>query len=202
MLHAHWQDYLFVSPFFVLFAIFFAYPLVWSLILSFQKWDGVTAKQWVGLDNYRFVMRDPVSQKAFINAARYVVILVPLGVAIPMVLGVILNLAFLRGRSVFRTIVFLPTVTSLVGVGIVWKLLFGSANGWLNGILAHVGLGPYPWLKDAQLAQIPIVSLTVWGSIGFSVLIVLGGLQSISQDLYDAAKIDGDHAVGIFFRIT
>jgi lactose/L-arabinose transport system permease protein len=121
---------------------------------------------------------------------------------LPLFIGVRLNLAHLRLRGMFRTLIFLPTVTSIVGVGIVWKLLFGSANGWLNAILAKVGLGPYNWLKDANLAQVPIVSLTVWGSLGFATLIVLGGLQAIDQDIYDAAKIDGASANNVFWKIT
>jgi len=198
----HWQDYLFISPFFILFAIFFAYPIVWSLILSFQKWDGVTAATWIGLDNYRFVLKDPVTRKMFTNTARFLVVLVPLGVFLPLFFGVLLNLPRLRFRGVFRTLIFLPAVTSLVGAFIVWKLLFGSSNGWLNGILGHVGIGPFEWLKDPWLAQIPIDSLTIWGGIGFSTLIVLGGLQAIDQDIYDAAKIDGASEFNIFRQIT
>jgi lactose/L-arabinose transport system permease protein len=198
----HWQEYLFISPFFILFGVFFAYPLVWAFILSFQKWDGVTDASWVGLDNYRFVLHDPVTRKMFTNTLRFTIILVPLGMILPLFFGVLLNLAQLKLRGMFRTLIFLPTVTSIVGVGIVWKLLFGSANGWLNAILAKVGLGPYNWLKDANLAQVPIVSLTVWGSLGFATLIVLGGLQAIDQDIYDAAKIDGASANNVFWKIT
>lgn len=202
ILTTYWQEYLFISPFFILFAIFFAYPIVWAFILSFQKWDGVTKATWVGLDNYRFVLRDPVTHQMAFNTVRFLLLLVPLGILIPFVLGVLLNHPALRFRSTFRTMIFLPAVTSLVGAGIVWKLLFGSANGWLNGILAKGGLGPYDWLKDAWLAQVPIVTLTLWGGIGFSTLIVLGGLQAIDQDIYDAAKIDGASAFNTFWKIT
>lgn len=198
----YWQEYLFISPFFIIFAIFFAYPLVWALILSFQRWDGVTEARWVGLDNYRFVLNDPVTRKMFTNAIRLLVILVPLGLILPLIFGVLLNVAGLRFRGIFRTLIFLPTVTSIVGVGIVWKLLFGSTNGWLNAILGEIGLGPYAWLRDPLLAQIPIVSLTIWGSLGFATLIVLGGLQAIDQDIYDAAKIDGASSFNIFWKIT
>jgi ABC-type sugar transport system permease subunit len=198
----HWQDYLFISPFFILFAIFFAYPIFWAFQLSFQKWDGVTDPSWVGLNNYRFVLRDPITRQMFYNTARFLVLIVPLAIFMPLVLGVLLNFSFLRLRGVFRTLIFIPTISSLVGIGIVWKLLFGAANGWLNAVLSHVGFGPYPWLKDPQLAQIPIVSLTLWGSIGFTTLIVLGGLQAIDDDIYDAAKIDGASAFNQFFKIT
>lgn len=201
-LRAHWQDYLFISPFFILFAIFFAYPILWSLQLSFQRWTGIGEPTWVGLDNYRFVLRDPVTRKMFVNTFRFLILIVPLGILLPLIFGVLLNIPFLRLRGFFRTIVFIPTVSSLVGIGVVWKLLFGAANGWLNAILGHAGLGPYKWLKEAQLAQVPIVSLTLWGTIGFSTLIVLGGLQAIDDDIYDAAKIDGASAFNMFWKIT
>jgi lactose/L-arabinose transport system permease protein len=198
----HWEDYLFISPFFILFAIFFAYPIFWAFQLSFQKWDGVSDPTWVGLDNYRFVLHDPVTRQMFYNTFRFLVLIVPLGILLPLIFGVLLNISYLRLRGVFRTLIFIPTVSSLVGIGIVWKLLFGAANGWLNAILAHVGLGPYKWLKDPQLAQVPIVTLTLWGTLGFTTLIVLGGLQAIDNDIYEAAKIDGASGFNVFWKIT
>lgn len=201
-LREHWQDYLFISPFFILFAIFFAYPILWAFKLSFQKWTGVGEPTWVGLDNYRFVLHDPVTRKMFFNTFRFMVLIVPLGILLPLVLGVLLNISFLRLRGIFRTLIFIPTVSSLVGIGIVWKLLFGAANGWLNALLSHIGLGPYKWLKDPHLAQVPIVSLALWGSIGFTTLIVLGGLQAIDEEIYDAAKIDGASPFNMFWKIT
>lgn len=201
-LRDHWQDYLFISPFFILFAIFFAYPIFWALKLSFQRWNGVGDPTWVGLDNYRFVLHDPVTHQMFYNTARFLVLIVPLGILLPLIFGVLLNFSFLRLRGIFRTLIFIPTVSSLVGIGIVWKLLFGAANGWLNAILGHVGLGPYKWLKDPHLAQVPIVTLALWGSLGFTTLIVLGGLQAIDEEIYDAAKIDGASGFNQFWKIT
>lgn len=198
----HWQDYLFISPFFILFAIFFAYPIFWAFQLSFQKWDGVSEPTWVGLDNYRFVLRDPVTRQMFYNTFRFLILIVPLAMLLPLIFGVLLNISYMRLRGVFRTLIFIPTVSSLVGIGIVWKLLFGAANGWLNAILAHVGLGPYKWLKDPHLAQVPIVTLTLWGTLGFTTLIVLGGLQAIDDEIYDAAKIDGASSFNVFWKIT
>jgi len=198
----HWREYLCIAPFFVLFAVFFAYPIVWAFVLSFQRWDGVTAARWVGFDNYAFVLRDPVTRQVFVNTAIFLLLLVPLGLILPLAFGVILNQPFLRLRGVFRTILFIPVVTSTVVVGIVFRLLFGSANGWLNGLVAQVGLGPYPWLKDASWARVSIVALTTWGRLGFATLIVLGGLQAIDQEIHDAARVDGASAWNVFWRIT
>jgi ABC-type sugar transport system permease subunit len=138
----------------------------------------------------------------FYNTFRFLILIVPLGILLPLVFGVLLNVSFLRLRGIFRTLIFIPTVSSLVGIGIVWKLLFGAANGWLNAILGHIGLGPYKWLKDPNLAQVPIVTLALWGSLGFTTLIVLGGLQAIDEEIYDAAKIDGASPFNIFWKIT
>lgn len=198
----YWREYLCISPFFVLFAIFFAYPLIWSFVLSFQRWNGIGIPRWVGLDNYAFVLGDRVTRQMFTNTVVYLLLLVPLGLLLPVVFGVVLNQAGLKLRGVFRTILFVPVVTSIVVVGIVWRLIFGTANGWLNGLLAPIGLGPFNWLKDATLAYVPIVSLTIWGTLGFSILIVLGGLQAIDAEIYDAAKVDGASSGNIFWRIT
>jgi len=198
----HWREYLCISPFFVLFAIFFAYPLVWSFILSFQRWDGIGQPRWVALDNYAFVLGDRVTRQVFANTIIYLLLLVPLGLILPLAFGVILNQPSLRLRGLFRTILFIPVVTSIVVVGIVWRLIFGTANGWLNGLLAPLGLGPFNWLKDPLLAYVPIVSLTIWGGLGFSTLIVLGGLQAIDAEIYDAAKVDGGSAWNTFWQIT
>ena len=118
-LREHWQEYLFISPFFILFAIFFAFPIFWALQLSFQKWDGVTDPMWVGIDNYRFVLRDPVTRQMFYNTFRFLILIVPLAIFLPLVLGVLLNTSYLRMRGVFRTLIFIPTISSLVGIGIV-----------------------------------------------------------------------------------
>ncbi len=198
----HWQDYLYIAPFFVIFGVFFAYPIGWAFILSFQRWDGISDASWVGVDNYRFVLQDRVTRQMYENTLRNLVVLVPIGVILPMACGVVLNQPGLRLRGLFRTVIFIPTVCSLVVIGIIWKLLFGTANGWLNGLLDYVGLGPYNWLKDPTLANIPIYSLTIWGGLGFATLIVLGGLQSIDGEIYDAAKVDGSSAWQTFWRIT
>lgn len=198
----HWQDYLYIAPFFVIFGVFFAYPIGWAFVLSFQRWDGITDASWVGVDNYRFVLQDRVTRQMYENTLRNLLVLVPIGVILPMACGVVLNQPGLRLRGFFRTVLFIPTVCSLVVVGIIWKLLFGTANGWLNGLLDYVGLGPYNWLKDPTLANVPIYSLTVWGGLGFATLIVLGGLQSIDGDIYDAAKVDGSNVWQTFWRIT
>lgn len=198
----HWPEYLCIAPFFILFGVFFAYPIVWSFILSFQKWDGVNEATWVGLDNYRFVVNDPLTRTMLANTVVFLLLLVPLGVILPMVFGVLLNAPRLRFRGVYRTAIFIPVVTSMVSVGIVFKMIFAKANGWLNGLLGLFGVEPLGWLTEPNLAKYPVVALTVWAGLGFSTLIVLGGLQSIDQDVLDAAKVDGAGTWQTFWQIT
>lgn len=198
----HWPEYLCISPFFILFGVFFAYPIVWSLVLSFQRWDGINQPRWVGLDNYRFMLNDPLTHQMLVNTLVFLVILLPVGLILPFAFGVMLNSERLRLRGVFRTIIFIPVVTSMVTVGIVFKFIFGSANGWLNDLLGIIHLGPYPWLTQVGWARIPVATLSIWGGLGFSTLIVLGGLQSIDEEIYAAAKVDGAGTWETFWRIT
>jgi cellobiose transport system permease protein len=198
----YWREYLCISPFFVLFVIFFAYPIGWSLVLSFQRWDGIGEPSFVGLNNYQFLLNDPLTLKVISNTVFYLLTLVPLGLFLPFLLGVVLNLQFLKFRGVFRTILFIPVVTSLVVIGIVFRFIFGGEYGWLNSAFAGTGLGPFPWTTEAGWAYIPIIVLSIWGGLGYYTLIVLGGLQSLDTEIFEAARIDGASEVQIFFRVT
>jgi cellobiose transport system permease protein len=198
----YWREYLCISPFFILFMIFFAYPIGWSFVLSLQRWDGIGEPRWVGLDNYQFLLSDPLTLKVISNTVFLLLALVPLSLLLPLLLGVVLNLQFLKFRGAFRTILFIPVVTSLVIIGIVFRFIFGGQFGWLNSALSVIGLGPYPWMTEPGWAYIPIIVLSIWGGLGYYTLIVLGGLQSLDTEIFEAARIDGANEVQIFFRIT
>ncbi|MBX3062189.1 MAG: sugar ABC transporter permease [Anaerolineae bacterium] len=198
----YWREYLCISPFFILFVIFFAYPIGWSLVLSFQSWDGIGEPRWVGVENYQFLLSDPLTFKVISNTIFLLLVLVPLGLLLPFLLGVVLNLQFLKFRGLFRTILFMPVVTSLVVIGIVFRFIFGGEYGWLNSALAVTGVGPFPWTTEAGWAYIPIIVLSVWGGLGYYTLIVLGGLQSLDAEIFEAARVDGANELQIFFSVT
>jgi len=198
----YWREYLCISPFFILFIIFFAYPIGWSFVLSLQRWDGIGEPSWVGFDNYQYLLSDTLTIKVISNTVFLLLVLVPLGLLLPLMLGVVLNLQFLKFRGTFRTILFIPVVTSLVVIGIVFRFIFGGEFGWLNSALSVIGLGPYPWMTDRGWAYLPIIVLSIWGSLGYYTLIVLGGLQSLDTEVFEAARIDGANEVQIFFSIT
>ena len=199
----HWMDYLFIAPFFISFAIFGLYPLIWAFRLSFSQWRGFGPMTWVGLENYQAVLRDPYIRQALVNTLQFAYILLPTGIFISIVLAVLLNNKGLSGRGVFRTLYFLPYVTSSVIVAIVFTMLFDDSLGWVNRMLATIGIEPVPWLRGSQwAAKWVVIMLTHWGGIGYNVLLFLGGLQSIDAELYEAARIDGATDWQIFWRIT
>jgi lactose/L-arabinose transport system permease protein len=198
----HRLDYLFISPFFLIFGFFHAYPLGWALLLSFQRWSGFGDARWVGLNNYLAIVREDVVGKALINTLIFTVILVPTGVLLALVFAVLLNLRTLRWRGFFRTAYFLPFITSTVIVGIVFRMLLDDTFGWVNIILGTFGIAAISWLRTAIWAKVSIVLLAHWHGLGYNVLIMLGGLQSISPEIYEAAQIDGAGPFQIFWSVT
>jgi ABC-type sugar transport system permease subunit len=199
----HWIDYLFIAPFFVSFAIFGFYPLLWAFQLSFSRWRGFGEMTYVGLDNYRAMFRDPYVVQSLVNTLQFAAILLPTGIFIAIVFAVILNNEKVTGRGVFRTIYFLPYVTSSVIVAIVFTQLFDDHMGWVNQGLQQIDLDPVRWLRgNPWAAKVVVIMLVHWGGIGYNILLFLGGLQGIPNELYEAARIDGASELQIFSRIT
>lgn len=198
----HRLDYLFISPFFILFAIFGAYPLGWAFLLSFSSWRGFGPMKWVGLDNYRAMLQDIYIGKALVNTLIFTAVLVPTGILLALFFAVALNIRDLRGRGPLRTIYFLPYITSTVIVAIIFQQFLDDTYGWLNGLLRMVGLPPAPWLRGEGWAKVSIILLAHWQGLGYNILIMLGGLQGIDPQLYEAAKIDGATSWQTFWRIT
>ena len=199
----HWLDYVFVAPFFISFAVFALYPLIWAFRLSFSRWRGFGPMEYVGIENYRIMLKDPYLVKSLVNTLQFAYILLPTGIFIAIVFAVILNNKTLAGRGIFRTIYFLPYVTSSVIVSIVFTQLFDDTMGWMNAGLQFLGLQPVGWLRgEAWPAKIVVILLTPWGGIGYNILLFLGGLQSIEPEIYEAAKIDGATEWQAFWQVT
>jgi len=198
----HRLEYLFICPFFIQFAVFSLYPLVWAFLLSFQRWSGFGNAVWVGLDNYRAIVQEDVFTQALVNTLEFTAILVPTGILLALFFAVLLNINDLRGRGTFRTIYFLPFITSSIIVGIVFKMLLDDTFGWVNGLLKLVGIGAISWLRTPIWAKISVILLTHWQGMGVNILIMLGGLQAIQREIYEAAEIDGASPWQKFWRVT
>jgi ABC-type sugar transport system permease subunit len=198
----HRLDYLFVSPFFIIYAFFHLYPLGWAFYLSFQRWSGFGDMKFVGFDNYRAVVTETVSRAALSNTVIFTAVLVPTGVLLALVFAVLLNQRELWARGAFRTIYFLPYITSSVIVAIVFQEFFDKEYGWANALLRVLNLQIVPWLSDVGWAKFAIIFLAHWQGLGYNILIMLGGLQGIEREIYEAAAIDGAGRWRTFWSIT
>lgn len=183
--------YLFISPFFLLFAVFGLYPLVFSFGLSFAKWDGLTELTWVGLTNFAVMLDDDVLRTALWNTFAIGLMYVPPMFVGAFVFALILNTSWLKCRSVFRAAFFMPCVTPMVVVAIVFGLLYGQEAGLLNYLAGKLRFGPVPWLDSEAWAKPAIAILLVWRWTGYNMVLMLAGLQGISNEYYEAARIDG-----------
>jgi multiple sugar transport system permease protein len=190
-----------------LIGVFFFLPVLAGLLLSLTDFDiyaigSFDTARFVGLGNYRDLLKNPLFWTAFQNTLYYVLVGGPLSVAISLAAAVLLNLPRLRFRSFFRTVYFAPVVTTLVAVGIVWRYLYHPRYGLLNHILGWIGIDPIDWLGDPHWAMPAIILLAIWKNFGYNMLIFLAGLQTIPEELYEAASIDGAGPWRRFFHIT
>lgn len=154
-----------------------------------------------GLDNYKMIFQDPEFWKSMGNTLLFVVGVVPLSIIISLIIATLLNQK-IKFRGLFRTVYFLPFVTSVVAVSIVWRWIFHSQYGVLNYFLGLIGISPVNWLTDPKWAMPSLVILAIWKGLGYNIIIFLAGLQNINQQYYLAAKIDGAGAWERFKNIT
>jgi multiple sugar transport system permease protein len=193
--------YWFILPYAVFFGAFVAYPLVFSLILLFHRWNVVTPMEWIGLKNFHRLFSDPLFFKAIINTLKFLLIHIPLQMIIALGIAVLLN-SKLKFRGFFRAIFFLPVVVSGVVVTILWQQLYAFDSGLLNRMLTAVGFGKVPWLIDPDMAMLSIALMATWKNVGIYIVLFLVGLQDVPRELYESASIDGATRARQFFRIT
>jgi ABC-type sugar transport system permease subunit len=198
----HRHFYVFISPFFLLFGVFGLYPLLFSLYLSFVKWDGLTPMTWIGWGNFTAMFQDEILVTSLWNTLVIGAMYIP-----PMFLGafffaLLLNASWLRCRGLFRAALFLPVVTSMVVVAIVFTLFYGAESGLLNYLLDRIGVDPIPWLVSEHWSKPSVAALLVWRWTGYNMVLMLAGLQAISPEYYEAARIDGAGAWQRTWHIT
>ena len=198
----HRWPLLFVSPFFLLFAVFFLYPIVFSLWLSLHDTRGIAELRFTGLENFARLFRDAQFWGSMLNAVILFVIYVPVMTAAAVILASVLNSGFLRLQGLWRSLIFLPHITSMVAAGYTFRLLLDKDSGYVNTALGLFGASPIAWLDDTWWARISIGLLMVWAWLGYNTVIMLAGLQTIPRELVEAAKVDGANRVQAFLRIT
>jgi ABC-type sugar transport system permease subunit len=190
--------YLFIAPFFLLFAVFGLYPLLFSLYLSFVKWDGLTQMQWVGLANFRAMADDEILWRSLWNTLVIGLLYVPPMMILAFLFAQLLNAQWLRLKGFFRAALFLPCVTPMVVIAIVFGLIFSPEKGVLNYALAFLHVKAVPWLTSEDWSKVSIAILVVWRWTGYNMILMLAGLQGIPKDYYEAAEVDG---ASPFFRM-
>jgi multiple sugar transport system permease protein len=196
----NWDAYLYLAPGLLLFSVFTLFALAFAFYLTFHEWSIIEPdRPFVGLENYRDMLADEKFRRSVYNTVYFTGASVPLTMLVGLGVALLLNQP-LRGRGLLRTIYFLPVVTPFVVVAIVWKWIYNGDFGVLNYYLlkAHLIDKPLLWLADKDLAMPAVILMSVWSGVGFSMVIYLAGLQSIPEELYDAAKVDG---AGWFARL-
>ena len=204
---ANTAAWFFLAPALLLIGVFFFLPVAASLVLSVTDFDlyGIADPgntRFVGLQNYSKLLQTPDFWSALRNTFYFAFVGGPLTIAVALGAALLLSSKLVRFKGFFRTVYFTPFVTTLVAVAIVWRYLYHTRYGLFNHALSYVGIGPIDWLGDPKWAMPAIILMAVWKSFGYNMLIFIAGLQSIPEELYDAAEIDGAGPIRRFFSIT
>lgn len=192
--------YLLLAPALILFAVFTVYPIIASLVLSFQRMEQGEYK-FVGIANYTRLFNDSIFTSALTNTFIIFIVQVPIMIFLALVLATVLNNQLLKLKGFFRVSFFLPAVTSLVAYSILFSIMLQD-EGLFNNILNLVGLSSIPWLSDPFWAKFSIIMAMTWRWTGYNMVIFLAALQNLSNEVYEAAEIDGAGKIRQFFYIT
>ncbi|MFB7496525.1 carbohydrate ABC transporter permease [Streptomyces sp. NPDC056161] len=197
----YWRLYAAISPFYLLFLAFGLIPVGFSFYVSLHRWDGLGSMEWAGLSQYQYLLGDADFWQSVGNTLLIWALATFPMIFLAMVTAVMLNSA-VRFKNVYRFAYFLPSVTSVVAVAIIFGSVFSTNFGLINGLLRAVGLDQVAWLNTPWGIKVAIATLMTWQWVGYNALIFLAGLQTIPGEVYEAARMDGAGPVQTFFRIT
>ncbi len=214
------SPYLFILPALIVIAIFRLYPILQAISMSFYKWSIAGPLEFIWLKNYYRLFIDPKFYQSLGNTFWYVIFVVPLTIVFSIIIAYLLNQK-IKGHGVYRTIYYLPVVTSIVAISVVWRWIFNPDRGILNAIFNLFGLEGLKWLNDSRgifevlfgvhlfsffagpsIALCALIIMAVWHNLGYCIIIALAGLQNIPAQYYEAAKIDGARGWQLFWHIT
>lgn len=193
--------YLIISPYIIFFLIFIAFPVLFSIFLTFNKWNIISPMQFSGFRNYIRLFQDALFFKSIYNTFIFLLINIPLQIVVALFLAEILNQK-IKFRGFFRAAFFLPVVVSGVVVTILWQQLYGYDTGLLNRILVSLGFGRVGWLIDPKLAMPSIAIMATWKNVGLYIVLFLVGFQTVPKQYYEAADLEGASHWQKFFKIT
>ena len=199
--------YFFLAPALSAIFIFFFIPVIAAFIMSFTDFDiyalgDLSTVRFIGINNYLKLFDDPLFYTALQNTFYFVIMAGPLSIAVSLGAALLLNSKLVKYKAIFRLSYFIPVVTTLVAVAIVWRFIYHPKFGIINYILSLVGIASIDWLGDTATAMPAIVLMSVWKSFGYNMIIFIAGLQNIPEDLYEAASIEGATGWQKFRSIT
>ncbi len=198
------SGYLYIAPFFIIFAIIGLYPALFSFYLAFQKWNGLSPMTFNGLANFELVLTDPLFWKSVYNTIVMGIMGTAPQLLVGLILAYLLNMTFLKFKGFFRVTIFMPYLTSMVAVALIFSVLFSNHESSLaNYVLTHFfGLDPIAWAASEWGTKIAISIMVFWRWVGYNTIIYLAGIQSIPNDLYEAATVDGANKFQQLLYIT
>lgn len=199
--------YLFLAPAMTAIFVFFFLPVLAALVMSFTDFDiyslgDMSRARFIGLSNYLNLFQNPLFWKALGNTAYFVVVGVPLSIMTSMLVALALNSKLTRFKSLFRFSYFLPVVTTLVAVAVIWRYIYHPRFGLANYLLSLIGIKPVDWLGNPHWAMPALIIMAVWKGFGYNMIIFVAGLQNIPETLYEAARLDGANGWQEFRNVT
>ncbi len=199
-----WADtglaYVYLLPTLLVLGTFSIYPVIRAFVISLYDWR-IRTQEYIGFENYRTVLTDPLFWQSVKNTLIFVAGTVPLEILLALGVAMLLNRQ-IRFRSFYRLAFFLPYVTTVVAVAMVWLWIYHDQWGLLNSILGWFGVAPQKWLLDPKWTMMTIIILSIWKSLGYTVVIFLAGLQNMDKELFNAAKVDGANDRQVFWNVT
>jgi raffinose/stachyose/melibiose transport system permease protein len=192
---------LLLLPSFLMFSVFILFPVINGFLYSLKKWDGFSTPEWIGFGNYARALSDHFVWVALMHNGYYAFFTVIGKMIIGLGLALLLNQK-LKGLTAYRTVIFIPVVLSFVTVGILWSWIYNPIIGMLNNFLSIFGVENIAWLGDPKYAMASVIMVDIWKWFGYHMILFLAGLQNISPEIYEAAKIDGATRRQSFFSIT
>lgn len=192
--------YLLIAPQLIGLICFALIPVVYAFVLSFMKWDGFGAKQFIGFDNFITQLSSELFWKSMLNTAYYMILVIPLSIIISLIVAIALN--NIKGKNFYRVFYFMPQVTSSVSISVIWLWILNGHFGILNQALKFIGMSGPQWLTDTAWVMPAIAVVSIWWGLGYNMVIFLAGLQGIPQSYYEAAEIDGANKFQKFKHIT
>lgn len=185
--------YLFLAPAYIIFAVFIFWPVIHSLYLSFFKYNMMTIKaaQFNGIQNYLSLLHDKVFITSIVNTVYFVIGTIPFKMVLGLLIALVINSSFVKLKTVYKVGFYIPYVSSMVAVSIIWTIIFNpTPNGLINTLLVKTGMQPLGWISDSKLALPTVMLLVIWKEIGYIMIIYLSGLASIPSEIYEAAALD------------